>query len=163
VTLDATRAQVAGCPLLREDREIQADVVETLSQTGGFFQVPGIRSSVTAGVVRLTGNAPSSRIKQTAVSRALAVAGVLDVDDHSYEDSSLIGAVAQALMAEADTRAAHLSVTSRMGVIGLNGAVPSDAARERATALAGAVPGVVGVVNSAEVRRRADGAARAPQ
>lgn len=159
LTLNATRAQVDGCPPLREDADIQADVVDILANTGGYFRVPEIRSSVVRGVVELSGHAPNARIKEAAVSRAMAVSGVLDVRDHSFEDSALILAVAQALTAEDDTRASHLVVTSRLGVIGLNGTVPSEAAGGRATALAMAVPGVAQVVNSAAIRgARASGA-----
>ena len=122
-----------------------------LSETGGFFRVPEMRSSVTSGVVQLSGHAPSVRVKREAVSRALAVPGVLDVQDHSFEDGALILAVAQALTAEPDTRASHLVVTSRMGNIGLDGKVPSQVALEQATALALAVPGVARVANGATV------------
>jgi osmotically-inducible protein OsmY len=65
--------------------------------------------------------------------------------------------VAQALLADPDTRAAHLLVTCRRGQVWLDGWLPSDAARTAAGTLAAAVPGVAAVRNAAAVR-----AARAP-
>ena len=153
VTLDATRAQVAGCPPPRTDADVRADVVEALSETGGFFQVPVVRATVAAGVVGLTGHFPSARMQRATVARVRAIRGVLAVDDRSTEDSALANAVAQALAHDADSRTAYLRVSSRLGAIHLSGDLPSEAARARAAAIALAVPGVARVHNDTAIPR----------
>lgn len=152
VILSATRAEVAGCPVLRADAAIKEDVDEALSGAGGFFRVPTIRASVVDGIVQLAGHSPNRTAARQAVEHAGMVRGVLAVQDRSFEDGALTIAVAQALTQDAGTRAAHLLVTSRLGEIGLNGTVPSGEVKEQATALARAVPGVTEVHNDAVIR-----------
>jgi hyperosmotically inducible protein len=151
VTLDAGRAEVAGCPPLRDDDDIRADVAEALSTAGGFFEAATIHATVREGVVDLTGHTRHRNAARQAVDHARAVRGVLAVQDHSVEDSALAIAVAQALTHDPDTRKACLRVTSRLGDVDLSGDLPSAAARQRATTLALAVPGVTQVHNGATV------------
>ena len=151
VTLDASRAQVAGCPPWRADEDIRADVAEALSTSGGFYQVAAVHATVREGIVDLTGHARHRTAARHAVASAEAVRGVVAVQDHSVEDGALASAVAQALTHDPATRRACLRVTSRLGAIELSGALPSEGARQHATALAQAVPGVTGVHNGATV------------
>src|SRR3954447_20577886 len=94
VTLDASRAEGVGCPPLRTDGQILADVAQALSEAVGVFDAPTMRATVQEGVVTLTGHTPHLRARRTAVSRAWDVPGVLEVLDHSVYDGELIVAVA---------------------------------------------------------------------
>jgi osmotically-inducible protein OsmY len=152
VTLDTSRAGVAGCPPLRADEDVQQDVVHALSARTLPFRVAAIRVAVRDGVVELTGHAPSARDTRHAAARARAVPGVLGVRDHAVDDEALVTAVAQALTQDAVTRKACLRVASRLGEVELNGELPTEAAKQQATALALAVGGVTRVHNGATVR-----------
>ena len=151
VTLDASRAQVAGCPPWRADDDIRADVAEALATSGGFFEAATVHATVREGIVDLTGHTHHRTDARHAVASAEAVRGVVAVHDHSVEDGALAIAVAQALLHDPDTRRACLHVSCRLGAIGLSGALPSDVAWQQASTLALAVPGVVGVHNGATV------------
>jgi len=86
VTLDASRAEVAGCPPLRPDAQLEAAVAQALSETVGGFDAPTMRATAQDGVVTLSGHAPSLRARRTAVSCAWDVPGVLEVLDRSVYD-----------------------------------------------------------------------------
>jgi BON domain len=84
VTLDASRAQVMGCPPLRADADILADVAPALSMTlTGLFRVATLRATVRDGVVDLTGHSLSTSEAHAAILRTRHVPGVLAVQDHS--------------------------------------------------------------------------------
>lgn len=152
VTLDATSAQVAGCPPLRPDNHVRADVVAALPMATGVFNLPTLQVAVHDGIVHLTGHAQHERDTRQAMAAARAVPGVLGVQDHSIGDAALVMAVAQALMEDPVTRKAGLQVTSELGEIRLRGELPLGAMRT-ATALALAVPGVTRVRNDANPPR----------
>jgi osmotically-inducible protein OsmY len=107
--------------------------------------------AVRDGVVDITGHAPREQDADHAVAQAWLVDGVLNVHDSSVDDESLVTAVARALTRDAVTRKACLQVLSRLGEIDLSGELPTEAAKETATALAMAVPGVTQVNNSARL------------
>jgi osmotically-inducible protein OsmY len=151
VTLDADRAEIDGCLLLRDDEAVRADVTQALALRVPPFRVEAVRAAVRDGVVELTGHAPSARDTRDAAARARAVPGVLGVRDHAVDDDALVTAVAAALTLDPDTRKAGLRVASRLGEIELQGVLPSEAARREATALALAVGGVTQVHNGATV------------
>ena len=151
VTLDAGRAGVAGCLPLRADEAVRADVVHALATAAHWFRAAAIRVAVRDGVVDLTGHAPSAWDTRHAAARARAVRGVLGVRDHAVDDDALVSAVAQALTQDPAARAARLQVASRLGEVELSGALPSEAARRDATALAREVRGVTRVHNGATI------------
>jgi osmotically-inducible protein OsmY len=150
VTLDADRVMVAGCPPVRPDADLRADVVAALAADSRLrplrlTRLSSLQVAVAEGTASLTGYLPDASYARAARSRAAAVPGVLGVVDHTVADLEVGGAVAQALVADADTRRAHLTVTSRLGQVTLSGRVPSAAAQARAGALAAAVRGTAGV------------------
>jgi osmotically-inducible protein OsmY len=151
VLLDASRAQVAGCPPLREDDTLRRDVAQALLEAPRPFRVGAIRVTVRDGIAELTGHAPVARDRDHAVASARAVPGVLEVQDHTVDDGALVIAVAQALTQDPVTSQAHLVVGSQLGEITLSGTLPTAAAVGAAAALALAVPGVTGVHDSVTV------------
>jgi osmotically-inducible protein OsmY len=161
VALAADRAMVAGCPPLRSDAALGAAVRAALAAGTDVHLPPrglaAVRVAVTEGTVTLSGAVPRASYRRAARACARGVPGVLGVRDETVADEDLVVGVAQALLADPDTRAAHLLVTCRRGEVWLDGRLPSAAARTTASALAAAVPGVAVVHNGAAVR-----AARAP-
>jgi osmotically-inducible protein OsmY len=151
VTLDATRAEVVGCPPLRSDAALQADVRAALRAAVSKVHLARLQASVHDGVVDMTGHAASRRARLQAISCAWEVPGVLGVHDHVIDDDTLTLAVAQALADAPETREAQLLVTSQLGVVWLSGTLPTQATKERATALAGAVVGVSDVQNGVTI------------
>jgi osmotically-inducible protein OsmY len=156
VLLDADRAMLEGCPPLRPDAALAADVGDALV-AGNDRQLPprslaGVRVTVDAGAVTLSGALPRASYQRAAQARARRVPGVLGVRDETVADDDLVTAVAQALLADPQTRVAHLLVSCRSGAVWLDGVLPSGADVATAGALAAAVPGVTAVHNGATVR-----------
>ena len=108
--------------------------------------------TVAEGIVTLGGALPRVAHQRAARAGAARVPGVLGVRDETFTDEDLVTGVAQALLADPATRAAHLRVSCRNGEVWLDGTLPSDADVATAAALAGAVPGIVAVHNGAVVR-----------
>jgi osmotically-inducible protein OsmY len=156
VPLDADRAMLARCPPLRSDAALAADVGDALA-AGLDRQLPprslaGVRVTVDAGAVTLNGALPRASYQRAAQARARRVPGVLGVRDETVADDDLVTAVAQALLADPQTRVAHLRVSCRSGAVWLDGVLPAGADVATAGALAAAVPGVTAVHNGATVR-----------
>jgi osmotically-inducible protein OsmY len=156
VVLDTDRATVARCQPLRADADLCADILDALASATDArlppHQLAAVRVAVSAGTATLTGSVARSAHRRAARARAQGVPGVLAVQDGTVADEDLVVGVAQALLGDPDTRAAHLLVTCRRGQVWLDGRLPSDAARTTASTLAGAVPGVTVVHNGATVR-----------
>jgi osmotically-inducible protein OsmY len=162
VLLAADRAMLARCPPLRADADLGAAVLAALAAGAGTHLPPralaAVRVAVAEGAVTLSGAVPRAAHRRAARACAQGVPGVLGVRDETVADEDLVVGVAQALVADPDTRVAHLLVTCRGGQVWLDGRLPSAAAQTTASALAAAVPGVAAVHNGATVR-----AARAPR
>ena len=151
VTLDASAAEVAGCPIVRPDRDVRADVADALWPLGASALEAKLRLAVRDGVVQLSGHARRARDARAAEAAAWRVPGVLGVRSAVADDEALTGAVAQALTTHAGARAAHLTVRLRLGNVELEGRVPDQVTHDAATALARAVPGVGAVRNGAQI------------
>lgn len=143
VALTADRATVAACPPARPDAELRAAVLEALDRVDlpRYFR-SRVRVGVRDGVVDLSGHVRSAAHARLLAERAGAVPGVPAVRDGLVDDEALTSRVAQALTADPVVSQAVLRVDSRLGEVGLAGALPSDSARRTATELAAAVPGV---------------------
>jgi osmotically-inducible protein OsmY len=156
VLLDADSAMLTQCPPLRSDEALADDVRDALA-TGRDEHLPprslsGVQVTVAEGTVTLSGALPRVAYQRAALASAARVPGVLSVRDETFADEDLVTGVAQALLADPATRAAHLRVSCRNGEVWLDGTLPSDADVATATALAGAVPGIVAVHNGAIAR-----------
>jgi osmotically-inducible protein OsmY len=156
VMLSLTREDVAGLPPVRGDRDLRDHVWEAIRRevTVRLFR-RGIRIAVEDGVVSLEGYAKTPTEARRIERAAAAVPGVVAVLNHLHDDETLTYRVAGALIHDPDTRRAHLRVDSRLGEVSLTGTLPSAAARETATSLAAAVPGVARVHSAALVRPNA--------
>lgn len=112
VTLDATRAQVVGCPPLRTDEQIHADVAARLAAFAGEFHLPDLHATVRNGVVRVTGHTLSLRTRQAAISCAWEVPGVLGVQDQVVDDETLTRGTAPVPRQDPAIRAARLPASA---------------------------------------------------
>ena len=74
-----------------------------------------MRVAVAEGAVTLRGAVPRAAHRRAARACARGVPGVLGVRDETVADEDLVVGVAQALLADPDTRAAHLLVACRRG------------------------------------------------
>jgi osmotically-inducible protein OsmY len=160
VALEADRAAVAARPAARPDPEVRAAVLEALdrSHLPRSFR-SGVRVAVHDGVVALSGHVRTATHARQLAEGAGTVPGVLAVQDGLVDDEALTYRVAQAVTADSDVRRAVLRVDSRLGEVSLDGELPSEAARQTASDLAAAVPGVRAVRNHATVRPAAAQAA----
>jgi osmotically-inducible protein OsmY len=158
VDLTADRAAVAQCPPARPDAAVRADVLQALDRVDlpRAFRT-GVRVAVRDGVVDLRGHVRTATHARLLAERAGTVPGVLAVRDRLVDDEALTSRVARALTADPAVRRAILRVHSRHGEVALNGELPSEAARQTATALAAAVPGVRAVRNHAAAPAAATG------
>ncbi|MBI3970381.1 MAG: BON domain-containing protein [Chloroflexi bacterium] len=154
VVLNAERTAVARCQPVRRDLDIRADVLDALAADPHLRpqRLSAIGVAVRDGLVTLTGHVTNATRARAARACAAGVRGVLWVQDETVADEHVIAGVAEALLADPDTRTAHLVVTCRRGQVALSGLLPSEAARTTARTLAGAVPGVAGVRNDTIVR-----------
>jgi len=87
----------------------------------------------------------------TAVHNALQVRDRAAVREESVDDSAIARKVVYALSENADTKSQSIRVVCTNGVVQLDGAVPTSAARDKAELLARTVSGVTQVVNRLHV------------
>lgn len=119
---------------------------------------------VSKGVVQLNGFVDSEAAKERAEDVAEGVAGVTDVRNNLevatadrktgevIDDGVITTKVKAALIADGDTKAYQINVTTRQGVVQLSGFVSSSTAKTEAARLAREVGGVREVKNELEVR-----------
>jgi osmotically-inducible protein OsmY len=156
IRVAATRDTFAGCPPLRADVDIREDVLAAIEQVSVLrpFRL-AIQVDVKDGIVELSGHVRNKEHRRLAEAAARSVPGVLDVRNALYDDDTLTYRVADALTRDDETRLAHLRVSCYLGTVRLDGTVPSEAARQKATELARSVPGVRAVDNGAVVSAEA--------
>jgi len=101
------------------------------------------------GKVILTGHVPSLAIKQLAARLASGVSGVQKVENSLIADTEVEQAVAWALATDPRTRLTteRIQISVWLGRVMLKGPVLTEAVREAAEEIAGAVPGVSGLDN----------------
>lgn len=136
-------------PTGRSDSDILAGVQAALQDAGSLRSVnyANIEAEAHAGTVVLEGHVGSVMQKQEAERRAAGVRGVTAVHNHLVADSDLAIAVAQALAANAPTRAYILHVGVSAGWVQLGSQVPDAQVRAEAESVAAGVPRVRGVVS----------------
>ncbi len=87
------------------------------------------------------------------VTCALAAGSVFAADtDHPVKDSYITTKVKAELAKDSSTKARHIKVTTKDGVVALSGTVGSKAEKEKAETDARGIKGVVDVNNGLEVK-----------
>jgi osmotically-inducible protein OsmY len=99
------------------------------------------------GSVEIVGPVRSSLTKEGILQVARRVPGVTGVVDRLMSDPELEIAVAEALVADSNTKDLRISVHSHMGSVTLVGEGVSDEARAAADRVAEEVPGVQEVIS----------------
>jgi len=132
------------------DAELAAAVRQDLVQNSNLASV---QVDVQGGVARLEGNVASIEAKADADARARGVAGIVGVDNALTTDTALTGRITAALTDDSATALVPIEVISLLGVVTLQGVVPTPEVRERVERLVRQVSGVRTVINELEVRR----------
>lgn len=148
IILGASRAAVARCPVAWSDAALQRAVLRELRREPilhpfrDTFQV-----EVQDGVATLKGYVKSPGEARVAEQRALEVPGIAGVRNELVIDEELEARVAGALLNDPRTHEALVIAESWLGCVTLTGRASSEAARQQATEIARAVPGVREVRN----------------
>jgi len=87
----------------------------------------------------------------TTVLCGLCIGSALADDQHPIKDSYITTKVKSELVGDFGTRASHISVKTKDGVVALTGRVDSNDAKDRAERDAKHVKGVVDVINKIDV------------
>jgi len=97
-----------------------------------------------------------------ALAASAVFAGEGKTSDQPMTDSMITTKVKAELAMDKSTKATDISVTTRDGVVSLNGAVESEAEKEKAEANAKKIDGVVAVTNNLRVAssRTSEGSSR---
>ncbi|MGH8199614.1 MAG: BON domain-containing protein [Steroidobacteraceae bacterium] len=88
----------------------------------------------------------------TAALCALVISAVAAADEHPVKDSYITSKVKAELVSDFGTRAAHIHVTTKDGVVALTGMISSADAKDRADRDARRVKGVVAVIDKLDVK-----------
>jgi len=117
------------------------------------------------GVVQLNGFVDSEKEKAQAEAVGKGVEGVKGVENNLaikqgkhtsgeiMDDSALTAKVKSALIEDPSTKAGDINVATRQGVVQLSGFVSTQAQKDAATKVAGAVHGVKSVQNGLSIRK----------
>jgi hyperosmotically inducible periplasmic protein len=87
----------------------------------------------------------------TAALSALLIGAVASADEHPIKDSYITAKVKSELIGDFGKRAAHISVTTKDGVVALTGRVDSEGAKSRAERDARHIKGVVDIIDKLKV------------
>ena len=119
---------------------------EPLRTLGGRWSAHALAD----GTIELTGVVPTGLIKDAMLARVRSLPGAVRVVDRLIADPDLEVAVARALAVDPRTRGLQpgaVTVRSHHGRITLLGRLPAGASRQIVVAMAGAVPGVVEILD----------------
>ncbi|MGO8948774.1 MAG: BON domain-containing protein [Ktedonobacterales bacterium] len=122
------------------------------------LDLPGIEILPIDGTVWLRGHISSDGMRRLAEEKVQGITGLTALHNELVVDDALAAAVSQALAHDERTGGAgqHIGVYPRLGTIHLRGSVQTPAARERASAIATAVPMVGQVINELHTNAQAD-------
>ena len=122
-------------------QNLDAAVAKTRDVASGIKS--GVQdSAVTAGTAI---QAATQDAKDAAVHTGQAISG-------SVDDAAITASVAAGLAKDPDLSAFKIDIDTASGIVSFYGPAPSESARERASAIARAVKGVVGVNNRLTVK-----------
>ncbi|MEO8278708.1 MAG: BON domain-containing protein [Ideonella sp.] len=141
----ATALLLGACSKPEDQRTVgqQVDSAIASAERQGEIAKKEIKQSV-ADARQATSSA-SSDLKARATNAADAVSD-------KVQDAAITASVNAELAKDPDLSALKINVDTVNGRVSLKGAAPDESARERATRLASAVKGVIGVENRLEIR-----------
>ena len=127
-------AALAACSKTAEEQTVGQKLDQAVSQTQQAANE--VKGDVTQG-------AESAQQKAAAVTQELGTA---------IDDAAITASVSTDLAKDKDLSVLKISVSTKNGVVTLDGVAPTVTARERATSIAMAVKGVTSVSNNLMVR-----------
>ena len=127
-------AALAACSKTAEEQTVSQKLDQAVSQTQQAANE--VKGDVTQG-------AESAQQKAAAVTQELGKA---------IDDAAITASVSTDLAKDKDLSVLKISVSTKNGVVTLDGVAPTVTARERATSIAMAVKGVTSVSNNLMVR-----------
>ena len=134
----------------RSDAELTAEVRKELAQNPGLEEA---QVTVQGGVARLQGNVATVEAKAEADARARGVVGIVGVDNALTPDTALTGRITAALADDPAPALVPIEVSSVLGVVTLQGDVPTPEIRDQVERIVRRIQGVRMVINELEVRR----------
>jgi osmotically-inducible protein OsmY len=143
------RASVPAYAALKSDAQLTADVQAALESNP---ELASVDVAVEGGVAHLHGNVPSVAAKADADMRARNVPGIVDIANVLRPDTALTARITAALADDLATHLVPVEVISLLGVVTLQGVVPTPEVKDWAEQIARRVPGVRTVINALEVR-----------
>jgi osmotically-inducible protein OsmY len=141
----------------RTDAELRDDIYQAINRYEPLrIDLPGIDIHAIDGVAWLKGHVSSDLNVRLAEDQLANIPGLAEVNNDLVVDSDLAARVSSALSHDPRTAKEYIGVYPRLGVVRLRGAVHTPAARQAATEIASAVPGVKALVNELKVDPNAD-------
>jgi osmotically-inducible protein OsmY len=141
----------AGPPLTAADLDLYERVFEAIQAQDVVRETePPLRIAVADGVVTISGVVLTRIMHERVLYVAASTPGVKKVIDELYTDPEIENTVAAALVADPGLNGAAVDVSSYKGSITVYGHMPDVAQREKALAVAVAVPGVRNVIDRLE-------------
>lgn len=136
----------------RPDAALRDDVYAAMFKYDPLrIDLPAIQIHAIDGAVWLTGHVSSDLNRRLAQDQLTNIEGLAEVHNELMSDNDLASAVSFALARDPRTAGEHVGVYPRLGEVHLRGAVRTPEARQAATQIAQAVPGVGSVVNDLHV------------
>jgi osmotically-inducible protein OsmY len=156
VSLSLTEEELRELPRYRqrEDAALRSELDERLERAG--VDLSAVEMDVEDGVVHLAGRVADVSAKRRLEAAARSIDGVIDVENELDTDTTVAARVTAALNADPRTDIALIDVSSRQGVVTLDGRVDDPAVGQAAEEIAARQAGVVDVTNQLEVEPDAD-------
>lgn len=164
ISVEARRLVVHLTPdQIRSLTGYRDDVALIVEARDALFNYPrlridlrGVQVLAADGELWLCGHISSDLNKRVAEDQVRDIQGVAAVHNELITDTDLASEIANALAADPRTRGQYIGIYPDLGEVTLRGAVNAAAARDAATAIADAVPGVERVINQLAVSPGAD-------
>lgn len=150
-------AQAKGLTVYRPDADLLQEVMDALYNYPRLrVDLRGMEIRAVDGEVWLRGHVSSDLNSKVAEDQLVGIPGLATVHNELIADSDLAATIAGALAADPRLREQHIGVYPMLGVVRLRGAVRTREARDVATQIAAAVPGVEQVITELTVNPDAD-------
>lgn len=141
----------------RRDGDLLREVNEALFDYPRLrVDMRGMEARAIDGAIWLRGHVSSELNSRLAADQLQGIPGLAAIYNELVADTDLAPAVAATLAADPRTHGQHIGVYPDLGVVYLRGAVSTPTARDAASEIAEAVPGVAQTVNELVVRPGAD-------
>lgn len=152
ITVDLGAVKPDQLTPFRPDAEVRDDVFAAIFNYDPLrIDLPSIAIHAIDGAVWLKGHVSSDLNRRLVGDQLTHIVGLAEVHNELVADTDLASSVSFALARDPRTAGQHVGVYPRLGEVRLRGAVRTPEARQAATQIAEAVPGVNSVVNELHV------------